>query len=150
MGRLMTVSDTGEITRSNLIGKSDGTAPNNEVDVIKSYHSTIDVASQQTTNLNWGTTVQRAGVSQSVSVVIFRSPSSGNVLSYVKYAPAITTDASLEDFIDSAAFRNDETRLICIDPSGWTIAQMQAVVITPRAAGPSGVEQRAVEAAECN
>lgn len=150
MGRLMTVTQSGVITRTNLIGKGTVT-PLKDIELIRSYDIGVDTASQQTSEMNWGTAVFRDGRPQAVSLVILRSPSNGNVLAFVKQGTAIETKPALKTFIDdNAQFKNNVSQTICVDPSGWTVAQMQGIVITPYAASPTGVEQRVVNGgSEC-
>jgi hypothetical protein len=147
MGRLMTVDANGNILRSNLVGLRPDVAPTSVSDIanIQSYTPTIDAVQQTTSTMNWGTVVK----SGAVSIVIFRSPTSGNVLSFVHKGSVIASQHDLELFMnDPAEFTNNTPRIICIDPSGWTVAETQAVIITPYAAGPSGVEQK-TGVAEC-
>jgi type II secretory pathway pseudopilin PulG len=149
MGRLMSVNASGQVTLSNLIGKSNGTSPTLDTQVIKSFTPKIDTNSQQTSTLSWGTTPSRGNTPRPVSIAIFRSPLTGNVLAFVQDNTEISTDGQLTNFVNSSAFRNDETHVICIASSGWTVAQSQVVLIAPYAAGPSSVEQRLEQGAEC-
>ena len=141
MGRLMTVDGDGNISRSNIIGVEPDTPSGSLSDTvnIRSYTPTIDDGQKQTDKMNWGTFV-RGGP---ISIVIFRSPTSGNVLSFVHKGSVIASQHDLELFMsDTTEFINSQPRVICIDPSGWTVTETQAVIIVPYAAGPSGVEQK--------
>jgi hypothetical protein len=147
MGRLLTVDSSGAITRTNLIGqRGTGSEPDLDSQVITWYGPKIDTPSRQSDNINWGATPRRLQAPASFSIVILRSPSSGNVVAYTD-TTLIQDDTRLGQFLSTAS--NSADKLMCIDPSGWTVAQMQGVVITARAAGPGGVEQRTVEDSEC-
>jgi type II secretory pathway pseudopilin PulG len=150
IGRLMTVAQDGAITRSNLIGKGTTTSEK-DIEAIKAYDIDIDSSSEQTSRMSWGTTLSRNQSAQSLSIVIFRSPSSGNTLAFVKQNSLITSKVALRQFMDdTAVFKNNISQSVCINPAGLTIAQMQGVIISPYAAGPAGVQQRVVdEGTEC-
>ncbi len=154
MGRLLSVDSEGNITQSNLIGTPPNDDPvlgSSDIEDIKKYSPHIDSTQQTTDTMKWGTTIQRRAAKQPVSVVVFRAPVSGNILAFVKTG-VITSDRELnEGFINSTSeFKNDTPKYICIDPSGWTIAQTQVIVIPAYAASPSVIEQRSAQGAECS
>lgn len=155
MGRLMTISAGGAITRVNIIGKATTATETaaSDIDIFRSYAVAIDSLSQQTGEMSWGTAPYRSGGAQDVSIIILRSSLTGNILAFVKYGSIIQNETGLTEFIkdadNSGDFINTTARLICVDPSGWTVAQMQGVVIAPYAASPAAVEQRVAETSEC-
>ena len=151
VGRLVSIATSGEMTRSNIIGVEPTVpttpAPANDIEAIKAYQLTIDMLGQETTEMSWGTSIRRGGEeNQAASIIILRAPS-GNVLSLVD-TQAITSNDGLKDYINSA--NNSQPKTLCVATSGWTVAQMQAVVIPAYASTPSVVEQRQVEDTACN
>jgi len=154
VGRLVSIATSGEMTRSNIIGVEPTAAPTtpapaNDIEAIKAYTLTIDEFGQETTEMSWGTSIHRGGSeNQAASIIILRAPS-GNVLSFVD-TQAITSSGSLKDYVDSSRADNSILKTLCVATSGWTVAQMQAVVIPAYASTPSVVEQRQIEDTACN
>lgn len=150
VGRLVSIATSGEMTRSNIIGIEPTAAatpiPANDIEAIKAYGLTIDALGQETTAMSWGTSVRRdRNENQPAAIVILRAPS-GNVVSFASTS-TITSDSELKQYIESAS--NSQPKTLCIATSGWTIAQMQALVIPAYTSTPSAVEQRQVEDSQC-
>ena len=146
IGRLVSINESGMMTRSNIIGLEPTTpAPENDIEAIKAYQLTIDMLGQETTQMSCGTSVNRGGPNKPASIIILRAPS-GNVLSFVR-STETTTSAELRN----GAFVNNQPRAICVDASGWTVSQMQKIVIPAYTSTPSSVEQQQVQNAgtEC-
>lgn len=144
IGRLMTVDENGDIVRSNLVGEDPGTTQEDdtELEVIRAFEPKIDAASQQTDVMSWGTTLERGNpaVPSEASILILRSPRSGNVYSYVIHSAVISNSDQLEDQLAAISpTLNSADQVLCIDQAGWVATPAQAVRLSPFASGPSGV-----------
>lgn len=142
MGRLITVENGQDVTTSNIIGAPPTPAPvvTTDLQAIAAYHPTIDTSQQDKSVLNWDTHIKN---NESLTVMIFRSPLSGNIISSVKRDQALISSTSLRNFVASSQFATISTpQVICLDPSGLTVAQAQAIIINSYASGPSSVEQK--------
>ena len=142
MGRIIAVKDGQTITAANIIGKSDtDTSYPSDVASIQAYKPVIDTTGQKTSVLNWDTHIKD---NESFVLYIFRSPQSGNVIirsqrdiSSANFDSYITSGHKIGDVSSLVSSRQE----VCVDASGWTAAQQQAVVITENASGPTGIEQ---------
>ena len=164
IGRLMTVDNQGAIVRSNLVGLDPGplSPTATELEVVRAYMGTgraiIDVASKEEDTMSWDTRLERGNplATSQASILILRSPRSGNVYSYVLHSAAgvITNDAELRDRVDDELIGanpapNSQDQYLCVDRSGWVATSAQAIRITPFASGPSGVGVVNVEGTIC-
>lgn len=159
LGRLMTVDAQGDIVLSNIVGSDPGTAndTNTELEVIQSYNPKIDINSQESDEMSWDTKLERgAPLGTSVaSVLILRSPRSGNVYSYVVHSASeiITSSDQLGDrigeLIVASPAPNSVNQYLCVDRSGWVVTPARAVRLAPFASGPSGVANVEVEGNVC-
>lgn len=150
IGRLMTIANNGDITKANLVGTEPATAPAStarEIGYVAAYNPVIDSESIETGKMSWGTNIQRAGLTSgaNVSVLIVRSPRSGNVYSYVRHsAPIIESTTELQRYINDelvtqASPQNAEEQYMCVDRSGWVLTPVRVITLSPYASGPSGV-----------
>lgn len=150
VGRLMSIDANGQITRSNITGEEPDSAAlsgvTNDIAAIGLYRLTIDTSDQSVSEMSWGTSIKRGDANQPVSIIILRAPS-GNVLSFVQ-PKAITLNSDLPTAANIATFANSQSKTICVDTSGWTVAQLQAIVIPAYTSTPSAVEQRQVNDGE--
>lgn len=150
IGRLMTIDSDGDIVKSNLIGRNppaEAGAGATEIELISEYGPQIDTASQEQSKMSWGTKILKNDTGSSVSLLIVRSPRSGNVYSYVKHASSVITSTDeLQEYIPElvAASRtanpaNASEQYMCVDRSGWVLTPMRVVTLAAYASGPSGV-----------
>lgn len=149
LGRLTTIDDQGNMVHSNVVGLDPGVADDedSELEVIGSYQPRIDTASQENGAMNWGTRVLKGNPSAGsfVSLLIVRSPRSGNVYSYIVHSTSgvVTDDNSLRDMITELAGQsspqNGRDQYMCIDRSGWVLSPMRVIKLEPFTSGPSGV-----------
>lgn len=149
IGRLMTVDENGAIVRSNLVGEEPATVDTEgpELALIQSYNPKIDVASQEKDTMSWDTNLEKGNppVPSDASILILRSPRSGNVYSYVSRPTAgiITTDKQLRDEVTRLANEstpaNSRDQYLCVDRSGWVASPARAIKLAPFSSGPSGV-----------
>lgn len=149
MGRLMAISTSGEIRSYNLVGRKepnpavslDGSS--SDAKIISAHRPVIDWGTVRTESLPWDTKL--AGSKKKASIIILRSPRSGNVYSYViredlsnpGMAAGLNLFTAVLDVIDT----NKKDRYICIDRSGWTTSPERAVMIAKWSNGPGGVSQ---------
>ena len=144
VGRLMTVDANGDIVRANLVGEDPGTtqADDTELEIIRAYEPKIDQASQESDRMSWGTRLEQGDPANpvDVSILMIRSPRSGNVYSYVVHGELITNDSQLQNQLDALSpSTNASNQYLCIDRSGWVATPARAVRLAPFASGPSGV-----------
>lgn len=164
IGRMMTVDGQGNIVRSNLVGMDPGTADDDdtELEVIRSYmgegRPIIDLASQEQDTMSWETKLERGNplAPTYASVLIVRSPRSGNVYSYVIHSASsiITNDEQLRDsvseLISTSPAPNSRDQYMCIDRSGWAVTPARAVKLAAYASGPSSVSITDTEGSKCD
>ena len=140
MGRAIAVKDGQTITTANIIGKSDTDASySSDAEAIQAYKPVIDTTGQKTSVLNWDTYIQN---NESFVIYIFRSPQSGNII--VRTQRNIgNTDVTSGYKIGNISPPNlaSSRQDVCVDASGWTAAQQQAIIINENASGPTGIEQ---------
>lgn len=159
IGRLVTVDNQGDITSSNIVGTDPGTSDetDSELEVIQGYLPRIDNASQQTDEMSWETNVERGNppVESYASIMLLRSPRSGNVYSYVTHSSTgvITSNDQLRtrigELIGASPAANSVDQYLCVDRSGWVVTPAKAIKIAPYASGPSGVSIVEVQGAMC-
>lgn len=159
LGRLMTVDGQGDIILSNIIGSDPGSAneSDTELEVIQSYDPKVDTSSQESDAMSWGTKLERGNplATSNASIVLLRSPRSGNVYSYVIHSPSeiiTTTDKlrdGISDLISASPATNSVNQYLCIDRSGWVVTPARAVRLAPFASGPSGVANVEVSGSVC-
>lgn len=159
IGRLMTVDTEGDIVSTNIVGSDPGTEDetDTEIEVIQGYSPKVDVSSQETDKMSWETKLERGNplAETAASILILRSPRSGNVYSYVIHSDSeiITNDSQLRDRISELATAspavNSVDQYLCIDRSGWVVTPARAVRISPFASGPSGVANVEVQGTIC-
>ena len=158
IGRLMTIDDQGAIVRSNIVGQDPGTADetDSELEVVKSYLPKIDTSSKEIDTMSWSTKLERGNPlsSSAASILIIRSPRSGNVYSYVIHATSdiISNDSQLRTSIDNLinSPTNSTDQYLCVDRAGWVASPAKAVKLAPFASGPSGVSSIEVSGSVCN
>lgn len=144
MGRALAIKSGQTIVTANVIGKSDLDVDYpSDITAIEAYKPVIDTKSQKTSSLNWDTHIQG---NESLIVYIFRSPQSGNVVIRSQRNVASTSIDTLmssgfkvQDILTLSSSKQE----ICVDASGWTAAQQQAIIINANASGPTGIEQLA-------
>lgn len=149
IGRLMTIDTQGAIVRSNIVGSDPGTAAEDDTDleIIQSFIPKIDAASQEKDTMSWGTKLEWGSPlgESAASILLLRSPRSGNVYSYVIHSSngVITNDQQLRDGISNLVTANpvpnSVDQYLCVDRSGWVASPARAIKISPFASGPSGV-----------
>jgi hypothetical protein len=152
IGRLMTIADDGAITESNLIGAEpavefDEDEP--EAEVIRAYEPKIDTATQEAETISWGANLEFGNPpsSATASILILRSPRSGNIYSYV-FSNVIGSDSQLEASLNALPSRED-AHYLCVSRTSLIATPAQAVKIAPFASGPSGVSVVNVEGGIC-
>lgn len=161
LGRLMTIDSSGKIVKSNLVGTVPsaavaGTAT--EIAVIKSYGPVIDTQSQDTETMSWETKIEKTNApgGSNVSLLIVRSPRSGNIYSYVQHAESvIDSDARLDAMLTGLVgpnppANNARDQFMCVDRSGWVVTPTRAVRLSPYTSGPSGVSAIDAESTTCD
>lgn len=155
IGRLMTVDSNGDILRANIVGTDPGTTPaatDLELDVVRDWNPRVDVASQELSQMNWGTTIQKSTApgGSNASLLIVRSPRSGNLFSYVVQSPSAVV-TNVQDMIDDDidVTQNSRDQVMCIDRAGWVATPVRAVKLSPYTSGPSGVTNVEAEGAMC-
>ena len=151
IGRLMTIDNQGNMMRSNLVGQDSGAALDDgdtELEVVRSYNPKIDASSQETGNMSWETKILKGNPPEAsyVSILLLRSPRSGNVYSYVSQSSTavIANDTQLAAAItnlvgEGSSPRNSRDQFLCVDRSGWVVTPMRAIKLAPFSSGPSGV-----------
>lgn len=150
IGRLMTVDDSGDVIKSNLIGTAppaDAMTSDTEIKVIADYQPFIDTTSQERSQMSWGTRILKNDTGSSVSLLIVRSPRSGNVYSYVRHSGSIITNTDqLQEYIAelvgesvTANPANSSEQYMCVDRSGWVLTPVRVITLAAYASGPSGV-----------
>lgn len=144
IGRLMTVDENGAIVRSNLVGEDQGDVleDDTELEIVRKYEPKIDQASKESDSMSWGTKLERGDppVTTTASILMIRSPRSGNVYSYIINGAVISNDTQLRDQLNAlSATTNASEQYLCIDRSGWVATPARAVRLAPFASGPSGV-----------
>jgi hypothetical protein len=140
MGRAIAVKDGQTITTANIVGKSNTDATYaGDVEAINAYQPVIDTTNQKTSVLNWDTHIQN---NESFVIYVFRSPQSGNIIIRTQRSIGntdVTSGYKIGD-ISNSSFNSDRQE-VCIDASGWTAAQQQAIIINKDSSGPTGIEQ---------
>jgi type II secretory pathway pseudopilin PulG len=160
IGRLMNIDRNGTITKSNLVGREPGAVDSDisELELIRDYAPTIDTRSSEADSMSWDTAIERGSPAArtSVSVLMLRSPRSGNVYSYVVKLPEnpISSDEQLTttigNLIGESPRRNSIDQYLCVDRSGWVLTPSRAVKIAPYSSGPSGVSVVETEGVSCD
>ena len=97
--------------------------------------------------MSWSTKIEKTGApdGSNVSLLIVRSPRSGNVYSYLQHAGAvISSNTGLDAFITALIAQgtnaqNAQDQYMCVDRSGWVVTPTRAVRLSPYTSGPSGV-----------
>jgi hypothetical protein len=159
IGRLMTVDNQGDIVSSNIVGSDPGTSDDTdtELEVIQSFTPKIDVESQEKDEMSWETKVERGNppVGSYASIMLLRSPRSGNIYSYVTHSSTgvITSSEQLRtrigELIGASPSVNSVDQYLCVDRSGWVVTPAKAIKISPYASGPSGVSIVEVQGNVC-
>jgi type II secretory pathway pseudopilin PulG len=159
IGRLVTVDTEGSIVAMNIVGSDPGAEDetDTELEVIQSYTPKVDIQTQETDKMSWETKLERGDplAASAASILILRSPRSGNVYSYVIHSSSdiITNDTQLRDrigeLITASPSPNSVNQYLCIDRSGWVVTPARAVRLAPFASGPSGVANVEVQGSIC-
>jgi type II secretory pathway pseudopilin PulG len=137
LGRLMTIDSDGDMVRSNIISTTTPSAPpaasTRELAVVRSYNPRIDTTTQEDGQMNWGTRVLKNSNGSNVSLLIIRSPRSGNVYSYVVHSNtgvASNVNDLIDDILGGAA-NNSRDQYMCVDRSGWVASSTRVVKLAP-------------------
>jgi hypothetical protein len=155
----MTVDNQGDIVSSNIVGSDPGTSDDTdtELEVIQSFTPKIDVESLEKDEMSWETKVERGNppVGSYASIMLLRSPRSGNIYSYVTHSSTgvITSSEQLRtrigELIGASPSVNSVDQYLCVDRSGWVVTPAKAIKISPYASGPSGVSIVEVQGNVC-
>ena len=149
MGKLMTISSSGQITQSSVWGSEPTTAilPTNELDFLRAYNPAVIPDSVQSSQMEWGTGLATPGVLNTTAnsgeqgwtplnlgIMVLRSPRSGVVYSFTRNTVASTNLSAM------IATAGQARRTVCVTTTGWVVGEKIGVSIAANAASPSSVE----------
>lgn len=122
-------------------GAASGTAPLNDTDAINQFNLTLDTTRYEQQQLEWGSKMRLSGLSganaQQFSILIVRSPLSGNIRTYVTSGSYVSNPSAM---VGDANLNRDLT--ICVDTADGELVsgEKMAVRLLRNASNQSGVE----------
>lgn len=142
LGRYITTVDSHTLSMKSVVGyiPSIPTSSSNDVEVLKDYKIQISDVTNETYEIEWGSSLMRPGSNNATmffSMLVLRSPLSGILRTFINPNESVTGD-KVYTLIDAATLGQSAT--ICVDSNGLFNTARTAVIITANAASASGVE----------
>jgi type II secretory pathway pseudopilin PulG len=142
VGNLMTVSE-GTVTQYRVIGDDVAGSGASEVAKLNSLNPRV-LDAGVVSDMEWGTTIGAGSTSGngSMSILVLRSPDSGLIYTFFQNGVVDTTR--------TVAAQNEVRRMVavgsmgrvnlCVNPTGWTVAEPMAIIVGANAASASAIE----------